>query len=132
VRSLFVNLPVRDVAVSRDFFGKLGFAANEQFSDENTACIVVADNICVMLLSHDRFSDFVTDGVADTSRATEVLLAISAESREEVDRLADTALSSGGGEWKPAQDHGFMYGRSFTDPDGHVWETMWMDASATG
>ena len=130
MRSLFVNLPVQDVAASRDFFGKLGFDFNDQFSDERTACLVVADNISVMLLEHSRFADFVDGEIADARTSTEVLLALSADSRDDVDRLADTALASGGGEWKPAQDHGFMYGRSFTDPDGHVWETVWMDMSA--
>lgn len=129
---LFVNLPVADVAASRDFFGKLGFSFNDQFSDDKTACLVIEENISAMLMTPDRFADFVVGEIADARRTTEVLLALSASSREEVDTVADTALAAGGGEWKPVQDHGFMYGRSFTDPDGHVWEVAWMDPSAMG
>ncbi len=130
MRMIFVNLPVRDVATSRGFFGKLGFGFNEQFSDEHTACLVIEDNICAMLMDHTRFADFVNGEIADATKTTEVLIALSSDSREAVDQLVDTALASGGGDWKPAQDHGFMYGRSFTDPDGHVWETVWMDPAA--
>ncbi len=130
MRMIFVNLPVADPAVSRAFFGALGFGFNDQFSDENTACLVIEENICAMLMTPTRFADFVVGDVADATRTTEVLLALSAESREEVDRISDAALAAGGADWKPAQDHGFMYGRSFTDPDGHVWEVVWMDPAA--
>jgi uncharacterized protein len=130
MRMIFVNLPVRDITASRDFFGKLGFGFNDQFSDENTACLVIEENICAMLMTYERFAEFTVGEVADAKATTEVLLALSADSRADVDQLADAALSNGGGEWKPAQDLGFMYGRSFADPDGHVWEVVWMDASA--
>ena len=130
MRSIFVNLAVADPAASRSFFSALGFGFNDQFSDQDTACLVIEENICAMLMSPSRFADFVVGDVADAARSTEVLLALSADSREEVDRIADAALASGGADWKPSQDHGFMYGRSFTDPDGHVWEVVWMDPTA--
>jgi uncharacterized protein len=133
VRSIFVNLPVADVTTSRAFFGALGFSVNEQFSDERTACLVIEQNIFAMLMTPERFGDFVEGDIADAQKTSEVLLALSADSREEVDRLRAAALAHGGGEWKPNQDHGFMYGCSFTDPDGHVWEAVWMDpAVASG
>ena len=133
MRSIFVNLPVADVATSRAFFGALGFSFNEQFSDESTACLVIEQNIFAMLMTPARFGDFVIGEVADPQKTTEVLVALSAESRDEVDRLKATALANGGAEWKANQDHGFMYGCSFADPDGHVWEAVWMDpAVASG
>jgi predicted lactoylglutathione lyase len=133
VRSIFVNLPVADVATSRAFFGALGFTFDERFCDESTACLVIEQNIFAMLMTPERFGDFVTGEVADPRKITEVLLALSADSRDEVDRFKATALANGSAEWKPNQDHGFMYGCSFTDPDGHVWEAVWMDpAVASG
>ena len=132
MRWIFVNLPVSDLAAARAFYGGLGFGFNEQFSDERTASVVVADNIVVMLLTRDRFADFVpeADRIGDPSRSTTVLNALSADSRGEADDLLARALASGGKPWMPAQDHGFMYGVSFTDPDGHVWEAVWMDPTA--
>lgn len=130
MRSIFVNLPVEDVAVSRAFFTALGCSVNEQFSDENTACVVIAENIFAMVMTPTRFADFVEGEIADARKTTEVLIALSADSREEVDRMRATALAHGGSEWKPNQDHGFMYGASFADPDGHVWEVVWMDPAA--
>ena len=132
MRWIFVNLPVTDLAAAKAFYGGLGFGFNEQFSDERTASVVVADNIVVMLLTRDRFADFVPDAdrIGDPSRSTTVLNALSAGSREEADELLARALASGGKPWMPAQDHGFMYGVSFADPDGHVWEAVWMDPTA--
>ena len=132
MRWIFVNLPVADLAAAKAFYSGLGFGFNEQFSDERTASVVVADNIVVMLLTRDRFVDFVPDAdrIGDPSRSTTVLNALSADSREEADDLLARALASGGKPWMPAQDHGFMYGVSFTDPDGHVWEAVWMDPTA--
>jgi uncharacterized protein len=130
MRMIFVNLPVADVAASRAFFTALGFTINEQFSDENTASVVIEENITAMLMTATRFADFVEGEIADAQKTTEVLLALSAESREDVDRMRATALANGGSEWKPNQDHGFMYGASFADPDGHVWEVVWMDPAA--
>ncbi len=132
MRWIFVNLPVADLAAAKAFYSGLGFGFNEQFSDERTASVVVADNIVVMLLTRDRFADFVPDAdrIGDPSRSTTVLNALSASSREEADDLLARALASGGKPWMPAQDHGFMYGVSFTDPDGHLWEVVWMDPTA--
>ena len=132
MRWIFVNLPVSDLAAAKAFYGGLGFGFNEQFSDERTASVVVADNIVVMLLTRDRFADFVPEGaeVGDPAKATTVLNALSAASRQEADDLLARALASGGRPWQPAQDHGYMYGVSFTDPDGHVWEVVWMDPAA--
>ncbi|MGO1048926.1 VOC family protein [Crossiella sp. CA198] len=129
MRMIFVNLPVKDVAAARDFYTKLGFTANEQFSDENTASMVVEQNITVMLLGEAKFKEFINGEISDPD-TTEVLNALSADSREEVDQLVAAALAAGGTEWKPFQDHGFMYGGSFRDLDGHVWEVMWMDLAA--
>ncbi|MFG2590595.1 VOC family protein [Streptomyces sp. NBC_01166] len=127
---IFVNLPVKDLGTTRNFFSKLGFGFNPQFSDESTACLVISDTIFAMLISEPRFKDFTKKEIADASRTTEVLLALSAESREKVDELADAALAAGGSPANETQDMGFMYGRSFQDPDGHIWEVVWMDPAA--
>jgi hypothetical protein len=127
---IFVNLPVRDVAAARAFWNALGYPTNEQFCDAHTANAALADNIVLMLLDHERFADFVTGPIADPKAATGVLNALSADSREAVDALADKAVAAGASTWLPPQDHGFMYGRSFQDPDGHVWEVLWMDPAA--
>ncbi|MFD7718620.1 VOC family protein [Streptomyces sp. NPDC059814] len=127
---IFVNLPVKDLETTKGFFGKLGFSFNPQFSDENTACLVISDTIFAMLMTEPRFKDFTKKEIADASKTTEVLLALSAESREKVDELADAALAAGGSPANEPQDLGFMYGRSFQDPDHHIWEVMWMDPAA--
>ncbi|MFF2325821.1 MULTISPECIES: VOC family protein [unclassified Streptomyces] len=127
---IFVNLPVKDLEATKDFFGKLGFSCNPQFSDENTACLVVSDTIFVMLLTEDRFREFTKKGIADASTSTEVILALSADSREKVDELVDAALASGGSAANPPMDFGHMYNRSFQDPNHHIWEVVWMDPSA--
>lgn len=127
---IFVNLPVKDLETTKGFFGKLGFSFNPQFSDDNTACLVISDTIFAMLIAEPRFKEFTKKEIADSSKTTEVLLALSAESREKVDELADAALAAGGSPANEAQDLGFMYGRSFQDPDHHIWEIMWMDPSA--
>ncbi|MFF7181374.1 VOC family protein [Streptomyces sp. NPDC008121] len=130
---IFVNLSVKDLETTKSFWSKLGFSFNPQFSDESTACLVFSDTIFAMLMTEPRFKDFLKPGkeISDAGRTSEVLLALSADSREEVDRLADAALAGGGSAATEAQDHGFMYGRSFTDPDGHHWEVVWMDPAAT-
>ncbi|MFJ6459812.1 VOC family protein [Streptomyces sp. NPDC091387] len=127
---IFVNLPVKDLETTKGFFGKLGFSFNPQFSDENTACLVISDTIFAMLMAEPRFKDFTKKEIADASKTTEVLLALSAESREKVDELADAALAAGGSPANEPQDLGFMYGRSFQDPDHHIWEVIWMDPAA--
>ncbi|CAM5316909.1 glyoxalase [Streptomyces spiroverticillatus] len=127
---IFLNLPVKDLEVSKNFFAKLGYGFNEQFSDERTASMPISETIVVMLLSEPRFKEFTTKEITDTSTHTEALIGISAESREKVDELCDAALAAGGSAANPPQDHGFMYGRSFQDPDGHIWEVIWMDPAA--
>ncbi len=127
---VFINLPVRDVSASAAFWSALGFGTNPQFSDERTTNVIISESIVLMLLERSRFRDFVTGTIADPRESTGVLHALSAGSREEVDALADAALAAGGSAWLPPQDHGFMYGRSFADPEGHVFEVLWMDPAA--
>lgn len=130
MRMIFVNLPVKSVAASRQFFGSLGFGFNEQFSDENTTCMVIEENIFAMLMEHVRFQDFITGEISDATKATEVLTCLSADSRAQVDDTLAKALAAGGKPWKPILDMGPMYGCSFQDLDGHVWELMYMDQAA--
>ena len=129
-RMIFVNLPVSDLAASRSFFGALGFTFNEEFSDDKAACVVLADNIFVMLLRRDFFATFVNGEIADATQSTEVLNCLSASSREEVDAMVRAAVEAGGKPWKDTFSQGPMYGGSFQDLDGHVWEVMHMDTSA--
>ena len=126
---IFVNLPVKDLERSMEFFKALGYRFNEQFTDTSAACLQISESIYAMLLTESRFKDFLPQGkqVADTAKTTEVLLALSCESKEEVHRLTDAAIKAGGREARPGQDHGFMFDRSFQDPDGHIWEVFWMD-----
>ncbi|MEA2392930.1 MAG: uncharacterized protein QOJ82_821 [Solirubrobacteraceae bacterium] len=129
-RLIFVNLPVRDLAASTAFFRALGFAFDEKFIDESAACMVVSEQAYVMLLLEGRFADFTTKPVVDARVSTEAILAVSAESRVAVDAFADAALNAGASRASDPMDHGFMYGRSFHDLDGHVWEVMWMSPEA--
>ncbi|MGY1838745.1 MULTISPECIES: VOC family protein [unclassified Modestobacter] len=130
MRTIFVNLPVTDLERSKAFYAALGFANNAQFTDETAAAMVIEENILVMLLTREKFAGFVAGQVGDPAQATSVLNAISAADRAECDDLLARALAAGGKPWLPAQDHGFMYGTSFTDPDGNVWEAAWMDPAA--
>ncbi|MEU4080829.1 glyoxalase [Streptomyces venezuelae] len=129
---IFVNLPVKDVDASKAFYGKLGFSHNPQFSDETTTCVVLSDTIFVMLLEEDKFKSFMAPGkeISDATKVTEVMLTLSAESIDEVDRLALAALAAGGTQPKDPMVRSFMYGRSFTDLDGHHWEAFWMNPAA--
>lgn len=129
MRMIFVNLPVKDTARSKAFFASLGFKHNPQFSDDSTTCVVIDENIFAMVMNEDRFRDFINGDISDPS-TTEVLIALSCESREEVDSILGKALANGGSEWKPVMDMGFMYGASFRDPDNHVWELSYMDMEA--
>ena len=129
-RLIFVNIPVRDLPASRRFFGELGFGFDERFADDSAACMVVSDQAYVMLLTKSRFADFTSKPVADARASTEAILAVSAESREAVDAFADAALGAGATPANEPTDYGFMYGRSFHDLDGHLWEVMWMSPEA--
>lgn len=126
-RKLFVNLAVADLKKSMDFFTRLGFTFNEQFTDDTAACMVIADDSYAMLLTRDKFKEFTPLNIADARRTTEVLTALSCDSRAAVDETMKKAIDAGGSEVNKVQDLGFMYGRSFTDPDGHIWELFWMD-----
>ena len=130
-RKIFVNLAVKDLDRSVQFFTKLGFTFDPRFTDEQATCMIVSDEAFVMLLVEGRFQDFTKKELADPARQTEAIMAVSAESRAQVDELAATALASGGSAAnEPIDMDGFMYGRSFQDPDGHLWEVVWMDPAA--
>ncbi|TPQ19833.1 VOC family protein [Streptomyces sporangiiformans] len=127
---IFVNLAVNNLDASKKFFTELGYALNPQFSDEHCASVVISDTIVAMIMTKQRYADFTKKEIADSTKTSEVLLCLSAESREKVDELVDKAIAAGGSATGETQDHGFMYGRAFDDPDGHTWEVMWMDPAA--
>ena len=129
-RKLFVNLAVRDLKKAMAFFSGLGFTYNRQFTDDKAACMIVSDEAFVMLLAEPFFKGFTKKQICDTGRQTEALLALSCTSRSEVDEIVKKAVSSGGSHAMEPMDHGFMYGWSFYDLDGHHWEVMWMDPAA--
>ncbi len=124
---IFVNFPVKDLNKSVSFFTSLGFLFNQQFTDDTAACMIIAEDIYAMLLTHEKFREFTTKPIADAHKTTEVLTCLSFEMKENVDILVDTALEYGATETLPAKDLGFMYNRSFNDLDGHIWEIIWMD-----
>jgi predicted lactoylglutathione lyase len=126
---IFVNLPVKDLKKSMDFFTSLGYTFNQQFTDENAACLVISEDIFTMLLTQPFFKSFTNKEINDTSKSAQVIIALSSESRQAVDELVNKAVAAGGTIPKPAQDHGFMYSHSFEDLDGHLWETVYMDPS---
>lgn len=127
---IFVNLPVADLNASIAFYEALGFTNNPQFTDETAACMVWSDAINVMILTRDKWRSF-TDRPIPPSDASEVMLALSCDSREAVDRMNEAAATTGGtADINPVQDHGWMYGRDLADPDGHVWGPVWMDMEA--
>ncbi|MER6535903.1 VOC family protein [Streptomyces sp. 900105755] len=127
---IFVNLATNDVAASRKFFTELGYTINPQFSNDDCSCVVISDTIIAMLLSKQRYADFTKKEIADSTKTSEVLICLSAESREKVDELVEKAVAAGGTANDDVQDQGFMYGRSFEDLDGHSWEVVWMDPAA--
>ena len=131
-KKIFVNLPVEDLERSKAFFGAIGYRFNPEFTNEDAACMVVSDEIFVMLLTQKFFKTFINTAIADAHRTTEVLVCLSEDSREAVDAHLERALEAGATETREPQDHGFMYGRSFNDLDGHIWEIMWMDEAAAG
>ena len=127
---IFVNLPVADLPSAKAFYEAIGATNNPMFTDETAACMVFSETIHVMLLTHAKFAQFTPKRIADAKETSEVLICVSADSREEVDDITERALAAGGREPREKQDHGFMYGRSFEDLDGHIWEPMWMDLEA--
>ncbi len=129
IDKIFVNLPVKDLKIAIDFFTKLGFKFNPQFTDENATCMIIGENMFAMLLV-EKFKTFTKKEISDAANNTEAIVALSAQSREEVDQMMSKVIEAGGKEHKEPQDHGFMYGRGFEDIDGHLWEIFYMDESA--
>ncbi len=127
---IFVNLPVKDLNKSKEFFTKIGFSINSQFTDETAACVVISEDIYAMILTHAKFKQFTKKEIADATKTTEVLTCLSSDSKEKVNEMVDKAIAAGGTETRDAMDYGFMYARSFNDLDGHIWEVMWMDINA--
>ena len=129
-RQIFVNLPIKNMDRAKAFFSALGFSFNPQFTNEQGACMVVAEDIFVMLLVEPFFQTFTKKAISDANKSTEVLVCLSCESRAEVDALVKKALAAGGKVPNAPQDHGFMYGHGFEDLDGHIWELAYMDMAA--
>lgn len=127
ITNIFVNLPVQDLDKSKSFFAALGFRFNPQFTDEKAACLVIGANIYAMLISEPFMKTFTAKSIADSRKTTEVLLSVSVDSRSEVDELLKKVEAAGGKDYRAPEDLGFMYNRSFEDPDGHIWEAFWMD-----
>jgi hypothetical protein len=129
-RQIFINLPVRDLSKATEFYAAIGAVRNPQFSDDTSSCMVLSDTIFVMLLTHEKWANFTKKPIVDSRNESEVMLALSAEDRRSVDKMIETAGAHGG---KPdinaKQDLGFMYGRSFEDPDGHIWEVVFVEMS---
>jgi len=129
-KQIFVNLPVKDLKRTVDFFTKIGFEFNPQFTDENATCMIIGENIYAMFLVEPYFSTFISKPIAEAHKVCEVINAFGVDSRAQVDEIADKAIAAGGKNYKEPEDHGWMYGRSFEDPDGHLWEFSYMDMSA--
>lgn len=129
-KQIFVNIPVKDLNIAIEFYTKLGFTFNQQFTDENATCMIVSENIMIMLLREEFFKQFTPKAISNAKESTEVLICISADSREEVDQYVRLAIEAGGKALMPKQDHGWMYGHGFEDLDGHMWEISYMDMSA--
>jgi len=127
IKKIFVNLPVRDLNKSIQFFTKMGFRFNPKFTDQNATCMIINDTIFAMLIVEKVFKTFTPKKISNAKENTEVLLALSVESKKEVDSIMSKALAAGGKEPREAQDHGWMYGRSIEDLDGHIWEIFYMD-----
>lgn len=127
---IFVNLPVADLPSAKAFYEAIGARNEPMFTDETAACMVFSETIHVMLLTHDKYRMFTSKRIADARETSEVLIAITLESRAEVDDIFEKAVAGGGREARPTEDHGWMYSRPFEDPDGHVWEPVWMDYEA--
>ena len=132
-KKIFVNLPITQLARSIAFYEALGATLNPKFSDKTGACMVLSESIYVMVLTHEKYRNFTARPIADAHSTSSALIALSFDSRDEVNAIIDLAVSAGGqADPNPVQDHGFMFGRSIEDPDGHVWEIFWMDSAAAG
>ncbi len=127
---IFVNLPVKDLDKTKGFFTKLGYTFNPQFTDDKAACMIIGEDIFIMLLIEEFFKSFTKKEIADATKSTETIICLSADSREKVDEMVSKAIAAGGSSPNPKQDHGFMYGHGFQDLDGHLWEVMWMDQAS--
>ena len=127
---IFVNLPVKNLKKSMEFFTKLGYSFNPQFTDKTAACMIVSEDIYVMLLTKAKFREFIPKGICNAKKSTEVLLCLSCESREKVDEMVRKAIAAGGTTYAQFKDYGFMYQHGFQDPDGHIWELIHMEPSA--
>ncbi len=127
---IFVNLPVKNLNKSVEFFTQLGFSFNPQFTDETATCMIVAEDIFVMLLTEAKFKSFTPKEICDATKCTEVLVCLSSESREQVDDTVRKAVAAGGTTYNEPQDHGFMYGHGFQDLEGHIWELIYMEPEA--
>ena len=126
-RKIFVNLPVQDLKISMNFFSSLGFNFNQQFSDDTAACMIITEDIYAMLLTHAKFKEFTPNPICEATKNTEVLVCLSCDSRAAVDEMVRKAIAGGGKTYNQPQDHGFMYGHGFQDPDGHIWELIYME-----
>lgn len=129
--NIFINLPVRDLNKSKAFFTSIGFLFNEALADDSAACMVISENIFAILLTHAKFQQFTPKKIPDGKIFTEVINCISTESKKEVDEIVDKAMAAGGREARKSLDYSYMYGRSFNDLDGHIWEIMWIDEFAS-
>jgi predicted lactoylglutathione lyase len=127
---IYVNLPVKNLQKSIDFFTALGFAFNPQFTDDTGTCMIVGENMCVMLLTHDKFNTFAPNSIGDARKSNEVIVCLGVQSREKVDELVRKGVAAGGNTHNAPDDHGFMYGHGFQDLDGHLWEFVHMDMAA--
>ncbi|HEY9643736.1 MAG TPA: VOC family protein [Coleofasciculaceae cyanobacterium] len=127
---IFVNLPVKNLKQSIEFFTQLGFQFNPQFTDETATCMIVSESIFVMLLTHEKFQTFTPKAICDATQSTEVLTCLSVENRAKVDEMVREAVAAGGTTYNEPQDHGFMYAHGFQDLDGHLWELVYMESSA--
>ncbi|MFN6558659.1 MAG: VOC family protein [Nostoc sp. ChiSLP01] len=124
---IFVNLPVKNLNQSIEFFTQLGYKFNSQFTDETATCMIVSENIFVMLLTNEKFKTFTPKEICDATKSTEVLVCLSCDSREQVDEMIRLAVAAGGTTYNQPQDHGFMYAHGFADLDGHIWELIYME-----
>ena len=129
-QQIFLNIPVANLERSKAFYQAIGFSLNPRFADDTACCVVISEHIYLMILTHPRFEGFATLPRADTTKCTAAMIALSQPDRAAVDTITDAAIAAGGTEPKPFDDHGFMYTRTFHDPDGNVFEPFWMDPAA--